>query len=497
MTEPKSQRPRHPDDQGFAMLAVLLVMAVLGVLTVTAASLTVSNIGNSGRDRQALGALSSSEAGVAQAVQYLRGTGLANLSCIEPAVGVAPGSTCTTSANPWVNALNPKQIRVDGNVGVCVGSSDCFKVWIGTIQTYVPSCSARRASPPGHCYGKYRIHSTGLAGNGPGARRLSVDVQVRPLTYPLGVFAEQSLSGNGNVGLHYLSIFTAGCMSNRQDDSHNGSGVKFAWDAVNSRPALDLIYDQPAAAHAVGNISTSNTNCDSGGGGSPIHAISACNLAFRFDQDGSANAGPLLNSLGCLGAYTRADGSRYPTTSKFTLAELTNTYGYRPRGLTDAQYDQLRSTAQSQGTYNVAAGSIASTLSSLVAAGISSPVLYWDNGPVSLKATDFPAAFLRNVDATASCLSSNLTIVVAGASNSLTYQGGNSAPFLSAAIFVPDGALRGQSGRNTIGTVYAKIIDLGGNIDFYMDNCFASNPPGATLEVEVTNWREDDGTDAN
>ena len=48
MTEPMRRRPRHPDDQGFAMLAVLLVMAVVGVLTVTAASLTVSNIGNSG-----------------------------------------------------------------------------------------------------------------------------------------------------------------------------------------------------------------------------------------------------------------------------------------------------------------------------------------------------------------------------------------------------------------------------------------------------------------
>ena len=56
--------------------------------------------------------------------------------------------------------------------------------------------------------------------------------------------------------------------------------------------------------------------------------------------------------MAATGAYTRADGTKYPTTSLFTQAELQN-YGYRPRGLTDAQYDALRSQAQAQGTYNI------------------------------------------------------------------------------------------------------------------------------------------------
>jgi type II secretory pathway pseudopilin PulG len=498
MTEMMTMRRRHPsDDRGIAMLTVILVIAVLGALTVTATALTVNNIGNSGRDRQALGALSSSEAGVAQAVQYLRGTSLGNLTCTEPPPGGAPDTTCTTSSNTWVNANNPKQIRVDGGTGSCVASSDCFKVWIGTVQKYVPNCPARHASPPGQCYGRYRIHSTGVAGNGPGARRLAVDVQLRPLSYPLGVFSEQSFSGNGNVGVHYESIFTAGCMFNRQDDSKSGSGVQFAWDAANNRPALDLFYDQPAAAHAVGDVSTSNTSCGSQGNAGPIHATKACNSTFRFDQTGGAAAGPLTSGDGCYAGYTRSDNTVYPTTSKFGLSDLQSMYGYRPRGLTDAQYDQLRSTAQSQGTYNIPSGSINSVLTSLVNAGISSPVLYWDNGSVSLKSTDFPSSFLRNLDSTAGCTSNNVTIVVAGGSNGLSYQGGNTAPYLSAAIFVPDGTLTGVGGRNTIGTVFAKTIDLGGNLDFYMDNCFASNPPGATVEVTVTNWREDDGTDIN
>ena len=90
-----------------------------------------------------------------------------------------------------------------------------------------------------------------------------------------------------------------------------------------------------------------------------------------------------------------------------------------------------------------------------------------------------------------------MTIIVAGAGNDLRYQGGNTSPFLTAAIFVPDGTLTGQGGRNTIGTVYAKTIDLGGNVDFYLDSCFANSPPGGVLDVQVTNFREDDGTDIN
>jgi hypothetical protein len=30
-----------------------------------------------------------------------------------------------------------------------------------------------------------------------------------------------------------------------------------------------------------------------------------------------------------------------------------------------------------------------------------------------------------------------------------------------------------------------------------MDQCFASNPPGGTLDTQVVNWREDDSKDIN
>ena len=366
------------------------------------------------------------------------------------------------------------------------------------MSPYVPNCPGRHASPPTACSGVYRIHSTGLAGGGPGARKLAVDVKVTPYPFPIGVFAE-TFSGNGNIGIHQESVFTNGCISNRQDDSASGSGFQFQWDSTAGRPVLDLVYDQPSAAHAVGVISTSNTSCGSSGGGYPIHQMSktntapqVCNTTFPWDQDGG---GGDLTSTACYGGYTRSDGTVYPTTSQFTLAELQQTYGYIPRGLTDAQYKALLTQAKAQGTYNIATGSINSTLTSLAAAGITSPVLYWDNGDVSLKTSDFPASFRRVLSTSANCAGNSVTVVVVGAN--LKFAGGNVSPYLVASMFVPDGTLTGQGGAGLIGTVFAKTIDLGGGLDFYMDQCFANNPPGGILDAQVTKWAEDDSKDIN
>jgi hypothetical protein len=483
-------RLRRRDDEGIAMLAVILMVAVLSLLIATASAVITNNSNNAGHDRQSLGALSSGEAGVAQAIQYLRGTTLAQLTCAEPGTS----SACTSSSNPWVNSASPKQVRIDGGSGNCVTSSDCFKVWIGVVTPYNPNCGTRLANPPSPCYGTYRIHSTGVAGSGPGARRFAVDVKMRPLDYPLGVFSETNFSGNGNVGIHSESLFTGGCISNRQDDSHSGSGFQFQYDSAAQRPIMDLFYGIPAAAHAVGDISTSNTSCGAQGQAGPIHASAACNTTFPFDQSGGASAGN-ISSTNC--GKDPITGVRYESTSKFTMTDLQSLYGYRPRGLTDAQYDQLRTTAQAEGTYNLAPSAVSAALTSLAASGVTSPVLYWDNGDVSLTASNFPSTFLRDLDTNSGCTSNNVTIVVSGGSNNLSYTGGNNGPWLSAAIFVPDGKYTGQGGRNTIGTIFAHIIDLGGNPDFYMDQCFASNPPGATVEVKVVNWREDDGTNIN
>jgi hypothetical protein len=489
--------PRR-DDAGIGVITVVMVIAVLTAFLITATTMTVNNLGNTQRDRQALSALSTSEAGVAQATQFLRGTNLGSLTCVEPAAGAVPGVTCGGAGPSWTSAINPKQVMLNGASGACAASSDCFKVWIGTVLRYVPNCAGRHAVPAVACFGIYRVHSTGVSGGGPSARKLAVDIKVTPYPFPIGVFAE-TLSGGGNVGVHRESIFTNQCLAGRQKDAGGAGGVRFETDSF-GEPLVDLIYDQPNAAHSAAQIST-NSACTWSGNNGPIHETSrtdstrtTCNPNFKYDQDSEGS--PLTAGDGCYGAYVRSDGTKYPTTSLFTQADLQN-YGYRPRGLTDAQYDALRSQAQAQGTYNLSAGSVSARLTSLANAGITSPVLYWDNSSVALSQSDFPASFSRNLDTSGSCISNSVTIVVSGPGHDLSYQGGTSAPFLVASIFVPDGKLTGSGGRNTIGSVFAYSIDLSGNVDFYMDQCFASNPPGATLDAQVISWREDDSTDIN
>lgn len=490
------RRRSHPyaPDAGVGIVTVVFVMAVVSGLSLTAAKLTINNLSNTSRDRQALAALATSEAGVSQAISYLRGGNLGSLTCVEPAPGAAPGPSCQGGAESWTSALNPKQIRLDGSAGACLSQLDCSKIWIGTVKPYAADCAERRATPPRPCTGIYRIHTTGFSGNGPSARRLAVDVEAAPFPFPIGVFTE-ALSGSGNVGIHRMSVFSNGCIKNRQRDDASGSGFSFEWDSARSRPVLDAVYDQPATAHTTDLTTTSNTVCGDKGGGARIHkpGSPACNSTFPYDQTGLG--GPLAVGDGCYGGYARTDGSVYPTTSYFGAAELA-TYGYRPRGLTDAQYDALRAQAQAQGTYNISTGGVGSVLTSLAASGIASPVLYWDNGSVALNLSTIPDAYKRaiNNDST-SCGTRSLTIVVSGPGNNFKYSSGNTSPYIVASIFVPDGTLTGSSGSNTIGTVFAKAIDLSGNPDFYMDQCFAANPPGATLDVEVVNWREDDGKD--
>jgi hypothetical protein len=483
------------DEDGLGIITVIFLAAVLTALTITAVKVTVGNLDNTRRDRQALSALATSEAGVSQAVMYLRGGALQSLKCMEPPPGSAPTSPECTGAGPsWTSAKNPKQIRVDGTTGGCTTGANCFKVWIGTIKPYVANCAGRRDPAVRACSGIYRIHSTGLAESGPGARALDVDVQVTPYPFPIGVFAE-SFSGNGTPGIHFESVFTNGCIKNRQDDSKSGSGFQFEWDSVNKRPVMDLVYDQPAAAHATGDISTSNNSCGSGSGGAPIHnTVQACNATFPWDQSGS---GGDLSGTSCDGLYVRKDGTVYPETSHFDAKAL-DSYGYIAGGLTDAQYAALLTQAKVQGTYNLPSGAVSSTLTSLYnTKGITSPVLFWDNGDVKLSSSDFPEPFRRTLNDSTDCSAASVTIVVKGGANGLDYQGGNTSPYLSASIFVPNGKITGQGGYNVIGTVFAKEIDLGGNPEYYMDQCFASNPPGALLDAKVLDWREADSKDVN
>lgn len=452
-------RWRHRDDRGVAMITAIMVLTVLGAISATVAVIGVSNIKNSDRDRQAGAALGASDAGVAQAIEYVRNNGVNGLTCPE-----ITSASCSTNPAGWTNPTNPKLVPL-GSGGACT-ATNCAKVWIGNVRAY---------APPTVTTGTYRIHSEGIYGGGPAARNVVVDIEVTPDRFPIGVFGEQ-VSGNGGTAVYSESLFTRACVSPLETGS--GNGTRFI--------GTDPYWGIPSAAHSTTHLSTSN-NCGANGYVHKPAQLCPTNSVLQDDQSGDGGA---VSSGPCYQRYRRPDGSWYNTTA-FTLNDLQQ-YGYRPRGLSDAQLSALRVRAQSQGLYNVSSGSIAAKIVAANAAGISQPVVYYDSVPnVALSYSDFPAGYFGRAPGEP-CNNSIVTLVVEH--GNLTFQGGN-ATWFDAAIFVPDGAFNGNGGYNILGTLFADNLGLGGNQTFELDDCFVKSLPGPILAIHATAFREDDSKD--
>jgi len=458
-----------PDERGAAMITVVSIVAVLGALTATIAAVGVTNLRNADRDRQAGAALGASDAGVAQAIEYIRNNGVGVLNC-----PVSNPSSCASSTNPWTNPTSPALVPLDPGATTCGETNNCAKVWIGWVRQY---------APPTVKTGVYRIHSLGIYGRGPGARRVVVDVEAKPMSFPVGVFGH-SLSGNGGTRIYSESLFTTDCISPRWNGS--GNGTRFDNN-------IDPYWGIPAAAHTTSHISTAN-NCGARG---YIHSSAQpCpnNDAMNYDQSG--DGGPVGPGSPCYRSYLQADGTYYPAgdTTRFTVADLQR-YGYRPRGLADSEYAALKSRAQAQGLYNVSPGSLSATITGLLANGVNQPVVFWDEGyagTVNLSDGDFPAgAFNRSPN---SPCTTTRSVLVVREHGDMTFQGGNSSWF-NGSFFVPDGDWTGNGGYNILGTLFAQNLSLGGNEQWQLDSCYVQNLPGGILTLTTLSFREDDMTD--
>jgi hypothetical protein len=462
------------DDRGVAMLTAITVLAVLLAIGVTVTTLGVNNLQNASRDRQAGAALAASDAGVAQAIEYIRNNGLGALNCVD----ATASTTCTSNPAGWTNPINPQQVPLTSGAAGCTTSTDCAKVWIGTVRAF---------SPPTVKTGIYRVHSRGVFGNGPGARNVVVDLAVTPATFPIGVFGEQ-ISGNGGTRVYSESLFARACIAPRETGS--GNGTRFT--------GTDPYWGIPAAAHTTSHISigatcpasqqsyvnTASAPCPDT---SSNNVISGAASVLKYDQSG--DGGPVGPSSACYHTMIHPDGTYFDST-KFTLADL-QAFGYRPRGLSDAEYSALKSRAKTLGLYNVSVGSLSASITTLLASGVNQPVIYWDNGDVNLSYSDFPAgAFDRAPNGT--CAARSVVVVVEH--GDLTFQGGNNTWF-DGSFFVPDGTWTGNGGYNVLGTMWANDVALGGNEQWQLDSCYVQNMPGPILNIKALSFREDDSRD--
>ncbi|HET6911214.1 MAG TPA: hypothetical protein VFH54_17940 [Mycobacteriales bacterium] len=496
----------QPADSGVALATAVLVVLALLVFGSTVAVLGVNNLRNASHDRAAGSSLGAGDAGVASAIEYIRANGVYGLVCPDN----DPGS-CSSFPAGWSNPSSPQLVPLDSaGVGCQTGKNNCAKVWIGVVTAF---------SPPTVKTGTYNIHSEGVYGLGPSARRVVVSVTVTPDTYPVGVFA-QTVSGNGGTAIYTESLFSTDCIS--PIDTGSGNGTRFT--------GVDDYWGQPAAGHSTTHVSSA-VHCGSNGyiaSGSPsatTAATAACPSNAALNGEQSVDGGLVDSSTGsqCYHTYQRADGSWYPDgvcpqgvtspygdglcdTTAFTTADLQR-YGYRPRGLSDAEYAALKSRARGEGLYNISVSSVQAALTSVVNSGINDPVLYWDcsnagsicssTAPLSLGSSNLPPGVFDHAPTPVggSCASPMpiLTVVVEHAD--AVFKGGTST-WTDAAFFVPDGSFNANGGYQVLGTMFAKNLSLGGTVAYSLDACWVGSFPGPIMTIKQVNFREDDATDA-
>jgi len=206
---------RGVDPTGSAMILTLMVMALVTALATTVAVVTINNLQSSSQARLAGSAVNSADAGVAQAVAYLRNSGVRELRC---------SPSC--ASNPWGNEANPATVTVGGTAG------QSYKVWIQAVAPFPTNDPAL-----------YRVHSTGAAA-GAASRKVTADVGVTTSNVPRGIFA-RTINGGGDASVARESIFSTGCVYNR-------SKIEMV------KGEIDLAYGIPIGVHSSQIITDSN-----------------------------------------------------------------------------------------------------------------------------------------------------------------------------------------------------------------------------------------------
>lgn len=453
-------------ERGAAIVTVLLLLMALTAVATTVATVAVNDTMSASRDRQSVAAFATADAGIAYGLEYIRNNSVDALSCMENRT-TTPSDPC--AANPAIsNPITPAKVKI-GGAGPCGPADNCYEVWISAI---------RRFAPPAVKTGIYRVRSVGRFGGSPGAKSLSVDVQVTPANYPIGVYGTR-LVGNGGTTVMNEMLFTQDCVSPR----YNGSGNGMRFDGV------DPYWGEPASANSTTQVSTSNS-CGSSG---YVHSAGPCpsSEALRFDRTASGGAIPADSP--CSFTYVRPDGtSGRRLSTEFSMEILQRDYKFQAGGLSDSQYKALKARAQSLGTYNPAVGDVHTRLNAAVVAGVNQPVIYYDNvSEVSLSRTNIPAPTFARAPG-ASCTPYSVVIVVRN--GNLTYQGGTSE-WRDLALFVPEGNFTGNGGYNILGTLFTQQLSITGGQRFELDACFIKNLPGPVLDLKVVSFREDDRQD--
>ncbi len=456
-------------DRGSAMILVLMFFLVVMALSAGTAALAMADLRGAGDAQQAGAALNAAEAGVSQAVTYIRSYGTRKLRCYP--------ASCTT------NAWNPTA-PVSGDL---TGGGH----WTAYITPIPPNTDVNP--------GSFMVHSTGTAG-GPAQRIIETQVDVTPFGLPVGIFARQ-LNLGGSLSLQQINVFSTGCVYKRSQVS------------VTNPTSPDLEYNIPPGVHS------SQIITDSQGSGQfcpstnkPIHnglslgglSLLPCNSSYPYDQDkfggsltGLVGCSAALNLPGYLPRDVNGDGKVDVNGSYIgSDAALFKTFGIKRPALTNAQIEQLRVNAQAQGTYFTSSDMPNSWTNALNMSNPTSAhaVLFFDlsSGQTvdlsPLGSSIWARARLSATDPL--CIDASLLIVVMGGNAKL-----NSNAQLAASLYLGSGAPNGDIQKsngtsNYIGMLYGDTMDLTGNFNVSLDPCFMANQPPGLFDVTPGGYRE-------
>lgn len=455
-------RLRRCSDEGSALIITMMVMVLLTALATTAATLTINNLQSSWRAQQAGSALNAADAGVSQALTYLRSNGVRSLAC---------SPNC--SANSWGSSANPTAEELPGSAG------ESYRAWIEPLAAY-----------PANDPGRYRIHSTGAASGAAAARTVTVDVTVTKADIPQGIFA-RTISGGGSASVTHESVFSSGCVSGRK---------QIAMDPDD----IDLAYGIPVGVHSARYITEKN-NADRycTVDNKAIHKDDACNPVYPNDQD--LLGGPLGNLCGVLatkypGFYgpVDVDGDHVVDVDGSWVKDeqsLLRLFKLKSPPLSQTQLDQLRAMAKNQHNYFT-------TANGWTAPTQANAVMFFDLKSLSdhadhtiklnpLDNSRFDPATWAGPDG---CPAEPTSLVIVVEAGNVEF---NANLGLSASMFLtgqtPYGeVLRGNGTADFLGTIYADTVNLVGNVDLSLSQCFLDNISPSLLDVRVDSYLEDD-----
>lgn len=439
MSALRNRLPAQADDRGIAVITVLLVGTLMSILAVSTLSISTGNLKNAGRDRVAGGALGAAEAGLAQAVNHMR---VASLACLS-------GAPACVTPDPWASATGVEVALPDGRKA---------QVKITVVQPLkLPTVKTARFS----------ITSTGRAGSGPGLRVAKQEVTLKPLDFPLSVYANQ-IQLTGTPSTFQQSVLSKNCIGGREKMSFK--------DPATGANAIDAAYGIPAAAHsedAIYEKTCPGKNTDR------IHHSSTCNPLYPYDQD--KLGGPKPDGSGTLPSPCLGAGGAYPQTSYFGPGDV------EKFGATDITplLPALKAQAASMNQYWTSATGWTPPNPGIYPHA----VIYFKLGK------DQTLSLQSELDGYLyDCAAPKSVVIVVeheGVGSGGLHMNSNNA--LAGAIFVPRGNFQYNGGASFTGPIFANTIDKwNGNAKSQLTQCYLDNFPPGLLDLGIEDYREVD-----